>query len=148
MNGVAGANNRLSNYHTVRSREDFTIDTRTATEYGVLRTYFEGVFNWTSGGYSANGTGGTTYADDGVAGGSIGVHYAFIQFAGFTMARETSQFLAPWMNCPGSNFDGLPGSGSWEPRNQFTYTAGVGQAVSASFSAEEKSLVTRPISGT
>src|SRR5690349_24225460 len=33
--GVTGAHNRLSNYFTTRSRMDFTIDTRTATEYGV-----------------------------------------------------------------------------------------------------------------
>src|SRR5262245_22435124 len=40
-NGLAGAFNRYSNYFTARSREDLTIDTRTATEYGVLRTFFE-----------------------------------------------------------------------------------------------------------
>lgn len=38
VNGAAGANNRLSNYYTARSREDLNIDTRTATEYGVVRT--------------------------------------------------------------------------------------------------------------
>ena len=36
---VAGAHNRLSNYYTARSREDLNIDTRTATEYGVVRTF-------------------------------------------------------------------------------------------------------------
>src|ERR1700750_1761766 len=36
-NGVAGANNRLSNAYQYRSREDLNIDTRTATEYGVVR---------------------------------------------------------------------------------------------------------------
>ena len=46
----AGAHNRLSNYYTTRSRQDFNIDTRTATEYGVVRTYFDATFTWTTGG--------------------------------------------------------------------------------------------------
>src|SRR4051794_16610956 len=40
-NSVAGANNRLANYYSTRAREDLNIDTRTATEYGVVRTYFD-----------------------------------------------------------------------------------------------------------
>ena len=47
-NGVSGANNRLSNYYLARAREDLNIDTRTATEYGVVRTYFDAVFTWTT----------------------------------------------------------------------------------------------------
>ena len=31
-----------------------------------------------------------------VAGGTLGVYYAFIQFAGFTMGKAISQFSAPW----------------------------------------------------
>ncbi|WGS19182.1 MULTISPECIES: porin [unclassified Bradyrhizobium] len=138
VNGVGGANNRLSNYYTTRSREDLSIDTRTATEYGVVRTFFDGVFSWTSGGYAGAGGGGTAYSGDFVAGGSLGVYYAFIQFAGFTIGKATSQFSAPWMNYPGNNFDGLPGGGGFEPVSQFTYTADFGQGVSASFSAEDQ----------
>src|SRR5713101_2084096 len=62
--GVGGAHNRFSNYYTARSREDFNIDTRTATEYGVVRTYFDATFSWTSGGYAGTpvgAVGGTTY---------------------------------------------------------------------------------------
>src|SRR5205085_3374010 len=44
QSGVAGARNRLMNYYTFRAREDLNIDTRTATEYGVVRTFFDGVF--------------------------------------------------------------------------------------------------------
>src|ERR1700760_1372277 len=39
-NSTGGANNRFTNGYTWRSREDLNIDTRTATEYGVVRTYF------------------------------------------------------------------------------------------------------------
>src|SRR6201994_3837655 len=60
--GPAGANNRLSNGYQWRSREDFNIDTRTATEYGVVRTYADLVFTWSSGTYSGAAAGGTTYS--------------------------------------------------------------------------------------
>ena len=150
FNGVAGAHNRLSNYYTMRARQDLNIDTRTATEYGVVRTFFDATFSWTTGGYSGTGsaTGATTYSgaagnvgnpsDGGVAGGSLGVYYAFIQFAGFTMGKAVSQFDAPWTNYPGNNIDSLVGgSGTVTGVNQFTYTADFGQGITAAFSAED-----------
>ena len=149
----AGAQNRLTNYYTARSREDLNIDTRTATEYGVVRTYFDATFSWTSGAYAGNGTGGTFYSaaaqaggfggvgnpsDGGTSGGSLGVYHAFIQFAGFTMGKTISQFDAPWTNYPGNNFDGLVGgSGTVTGVNQFTYTAQFGNGVSAAFSLQD-----------
>src|SRR5690242_846518 len=51
---VAGARNRLSNDFTARAREDLNIDTRTATEYGVVRTCWDATFSWTTGSYSGN----------------------------------------------------------------------------------------------
>jgi len=158
----AGAHNRLSNYYQMRARQDLNIDTRTATEYGVVRTFFDGVFTWTTGGYqgSGSGTGSTVYTgnlglntsgatpalvgssingtDGNTSGGSLGVYYAFIQFAGFTMGKAVSQFDAPWTNYPGNNIDSLVGgSGTVTGVNQFTYTADFGQGVTASFSAED-----------
>ncbi|MCK1518813.1 MULTISPECIES: porin [unclassified Bradyrhizobium] len=143
--GVAGARNRLSNYYTAQSRADLSIDTRTATEYGVVRTYFEAVNTWTTGGYSGAGSsatnGATSYTSSiasQVSAGSLGVYYAFFQFAGFTIGKAQSQFAAPWTNYPANSFDGLPGGGGWEPVNQFTYTADFGQGISASFSAQDQ----------
>ncbi|WP_441258729.1 porin [Bradyrhizobium sp. 521_C7_N1_3] len=147
--GVGGANNRLSNYYTARSREALNIDTRTATEYGVVRTYFQGVFTWTSGGYGGAGTGlaggataynGSNPAGSGsgsVAGGALGVYDAFIQFAGFTLGRAQSQFSAPWAEYPAGNAYELPGGG-WDRVNQLTYTADFGQGITASFSAQDQ----------
>ena len=119
---VGGAQNRLSNYYTARSRQDFNIDTRTATEYGVLRTYFDATFTWTSGSLRRCAGAAPLYSgaapvgnpsDGGIAGGSLGVYHAFIQFAGFTMGKTVSAFDAPWVNYPANNFDGLVGgSGS------------------------------------
>ncbi|MCP3419859.1 porin [Bradyrhizobium brasilense] len=147
--GVGGAHNRLSNNYTARSRESLMIDTRTATEYGVIRTFFQGHFQWTSGSYTGTGTGATVYASLGgvqapananpgaVAGGTFSLVFAFIQFAGFTLGKAMSQFSAPWADYPGNWYE-LQGSGGFEPVNQFTYTADFGQGMTASFSAQDQ----------
>ena len=149
--GAGGANNRFTNGYTWRSREDLNIDTRTATEYGVVRTFFDATFSWTSDTYAGQGNGATVYSPIGavqapnnansgaVAGGTVGVYYAFIQFAGFTMGKAVSQFSAPWANYPGNNFDGLVGGGGTITGvNQFTYTAQFGNGVSLSLSAQDQ----------
>lgn len=149
--GLGGARNRLSNYYTARSRQGLEIDTRTATEYGVVRTYGQLRFTWTSGGYNGAGTtavnGATAYnattigtsGSGSIGGGNLGLYAAFIQFAGFTMGRAISQFSAPWTNYPANLFDGLPGGGGWVVGvNQFTYTADFGQGITASFSAQDQ----------
>ncbi len=143
FNGAAGAQNRYRNYYTARSREDLNIDTRTATEYGVVRTFFDATFSWTTAGTTSAGpTAGSFAAGQaaGVAGSdTIGVYYAFIQFAGFTMGKAVSQFSAPWQNYPANNFDGLPGGGGdVTGTNQFTYTADFGGGVTGSISAQDQ----------
>lgn len=138
-NGVGGANNRLSDYYSSRARQDLTIDTRTATEYGLLRSYAELTLTWTGGAYSGAGTGGTTYTSSTAAqigGGFLGLYYAFIQFAGFTFGKATSQFTTPWAQYPANIID-LPGSSGWDPVNQVAYTFDFGQGVTASVSAED-----------
>jgi hypothetical protein len=144
--GAAGANNRFSNAFTWRSREDLNVDTRTATEYGVVRTFFDATFTWTDDTYAGAGTGATTYgggfANNGtsgsVAAGTLGVYYAFIQFAGFTMGKAVSAFSAPWANYPGNNYDGLVGGGGTITGvNQFIYTSQFGNGVSVTIGAQD-----------
>ncbi|NPU13739.1 porin [Bradyrhizobium sp. 83012] len=149
VNGVGGGRNRLSNYYTTRSRADLNIDTRTATEYGVVRTFFDAAFQWTGGSYAGTGspTGATAYstagapgaqADGNIAQGGIGVFFAFIQFAGFTIGKAVSQFDAPWANYPGNNFDGLTGGGGTITGvNQLTYTADFGSGITAAISLQD-----------
>ncbi|MCA1397150.1 porin [Bradyrhizobium sp. BRP56] len=150
--GQGGAQNRFTNGYTWRSREDLNVDTRTATEYGVVRTFFDATFSWTSDSYGGAGNGSTVYSPVGtsaapnnassgtVANGTVGVYYAFIQFAGFTMGKAVSQFSAPWTNYPGNNFDGLVGGGGTVTGvNQFTYTAQFGNGVSLALSAQDQS---------
>ncbi|MEY9981510.1 hypothetical protein ABH995_000847 [Bradyrhizobium yuanmingense] len=142
--GVAGAQNRLSNYYTGQSRSDLRIDTRTATEYGVLRSFAEVAFTWRSGTYSGTGTtavnGATAYTSSLTstpAVGGLNVFYAFIQFAGFTFGKAESQFRTPWGQYPGNNLE-MPGSGGWDPVNQISYTADFGQGITAAFSAQDQ----------
>lgn len=157
-NGPGAANNRFSSGYTWRSRQDLTLDTRTATEYGVVRTFMDVTFTWTGDNYAGNGVapgstiysalgGGTTIAagsapnnatSGAVAGGTLGVYYAFIQFAGFTIGKAVSQFSAPFVNYPGNNYDSLVGGGGTVTGvNQFTYTAQFGNGVSASIGAQD-----------
>jgi len=177
VSGPAGGRNRFLNYYTARSREDLNIDTRTATEYGVVRTYFDATFSWTTDSYGNNGAvqGSTVYSPIGgvsapyvtvpggpfgfagtnpaispasapnnanagaVAGGTVGVYYAFIQFAGFTLGKAVSQFSAPFVNYPGNLFDGLVGGGGTVTGvNQLTYTAQFGNGVSASIGVQDQ----------
>src|SRR5690349_20330095 len=149
--GTGGANNRFSNGYTWRARQDLSIDTRTATEYGVVRTFGEVTLSWTTDGFGPGANpGSTVYSPIGavsapnnanagaVAGGTVGVYYAFIQFAGFTMGTAVSQFSAPWTNYPGNVYDGLVGGGGTVTGvNQFTYTADFGNGVSGTLSAQD-----------
>ena len=153
----SSANNRFTNGFTWRSREDLSIDTRTATEYGVVRTFFDATFSWTDDNYSVSGTtpGVTVYSQIGALGtgqanngssglgaaGSYGMYYAFIQFAGFTMGKAVSAFSAPWANYPGNNFDGLVGGGGTITGvNQFIYTAQFGNGVSATVGVQDPTI--------
>jgi hypothetical protein len=149
FNGANGARNRFTNGYTWRSREDFNIDTRTQTEYGVLRTFADVVWSWTTDSYVGLGGGPTAYGSaigvgnnaiaGAVAGGTLGVYYAFIQFAGFTMGKAISQFAMPWINYPANNFDGLVGGGGTVTGvNQFTYTWDFGGGNSFAISAQDQ----------
>ncbi|MBI5131231.1 MAG: porin [Rhodopseudomonas palustris] len=123
--GNAGQKNRLADNYIFRSRQDINIDTRTATEYGVVRTYFDATFNWTTG--------------DAIAGGTLGVYYAFVQFAGFTFGKAVSQFDTPWTGYPGNNTSFLIGGyDDVTGINQVSYTAQFGNGVSAAISLEDQ----------
>src|SRR6266568_1717137 len=140
-----GAQNRLRNNFTSRARMDFTVDTRTATEYGVVRTFADMVFTWTGGEYVGAGTGtngGTTVYNSTtgtVGGASLGLYHAFIQFAGFTFGRTVSIFDAPWQSYPAGGPDSIPGgSNHVNGVNQAAYTADFGQGITASIALQDE----------
>jgi hypothetical protein len=144
-----GAQNRLRNNFTSRARMDFTVDTRTATEYGVVRTFADMVFTWTGGEYIGAGTltntvGGTTAYNSTtgtIGGASLGLYHAFIQFAGFTFGRTVSIFDAPWQSYPAGGPDTLPGGSNHVTGvNQVAYTAQFGQGMSASIALQDPTI--------
>ena len=53
-NGDLGQQNRYRDYFVSRSRMALTVDTRTATEYGVVRTFGQGDFQFNNLGGSTN----------------------------------------------------------------------------------------------
>src|SRR6202040_921760 len=98
-------------WYTTRSRFNLTEDTRTATEYGVLRTYANVQMDWTRGA-------------SGIAGGApVEVDYAFIQFAGFTIGKAVSEFDPQWALAKPTISTGLnSGSNDFTGINQLAYT--------------------------
>ncbi|MDA9510904.1 polymerase [Bradyrhizobium sp. CCBAU 11386] len=130
----AGSNNRLTNYYMSRARFDFNVDTRTATEYGVVRTYADMVFTWDS--QSVTGSNPSTFSTGSAA---LGLYHAFIQFAGFTFGRTVSIFDAPWQSYPAGGPDTIPGgSNHTNGVNQVAYTADFGQGITASFALQDE----------
>jgi hypothetical protein len=128
-----GSNNRLTNYYYTRARMDLTVDTRTATEYGVVRTYADMIFSYDT----ANVTGSAPSAFS-AGNPSLGLYHAFIQFAGFTMGRTVSIFDAPWQSYPAGGPDTIPGGSNHVTGiNQFAYTADFGQGITGSIALEE-----------
>lgn len=155
VSGQGGAKNRYTNGYLWRSREDIDIDTRTQTEFGVLRTFAFVTLTWNTDSYLGTGTGATIYSPIGsggagasapnnanqgaVAGGWFCTCSAFIQFAGFTVGRAISQFSMPWVNYPGNTFDGLVGGGGTITGvNQFTYTWDLGQGRTFAVSVQDQ----------
>jgi porin-like protein len=138
--GVTGAKNRDSNYFTSRARMDLTVDTRTATEYGVVRTYADFALSWVGGGY----TGSNPTAYDTSTAVSISLYHAFIQFAGFTFGRTASVFDAPWTGYPAGGPDTLPGgSNQVVGINQAAYTADFGQGITGSLALQDPTVQTQ-----
>ena len=120
-----GANTRDVNQLNMRSRMAVTIDTRTATEYGVVRTFGQGDWQWSTG-------------VDVVGGGSFALENAFVQFAGFTFGKSASVYSTPWHGYPGNNTSFLlGGEDSVTGVNNIHYTFDFGNGFSASVGVDE-----------
>jgi Porin subfamily len=126
--GGSGGNNLWTkNYYSTRERVNLTTDTRTASEYGVVRTYANLQFDFSQ-------------DRESIAGGFVEMDYAFIQFAGFTFGKAVSQFDPQWalskptissgFNAGSNNATGIP---------QISYTASFGNGVSGTISLENSS---------
>lgn len=124
--GAGGSQAWQRDYFSTRARFDLTIDTRTATEYGVLRTFGDAKFDF------ARGT-------SGIAGGApVEVDYAFIQFAGFTFGKSVSMFDPQWALSKPTITSGFnAGSNNASAIPLLAYTASFGNGVSGTISLED-----------
>lgn len=111
-----------------RTRAVITVDTRQATDYGTLRTY------WLMGFTHENGS-----AINGASGGNAPGLYAtrgFIQWAGFTMGKAVSFFDIYSIGAFG--YTVLPGSDTGDGgQNLLAYTWQLGNGVTATLSLED-----------
>jgi hypothetical protein len=152
--GDLGQRNRFFDDFNSRSRLALQIDTRTATEYGVVRTYAQGDFQFNNYGtsnsaastFTANslptGLSGTVL--DGTGGGYTAVEYLFIQFAGFTFGKSSSAYSTPWNGFPGNTSSYLIGGNDTTTGvNNIQYTAQFGNGVSASIGLDDPSVYNR-----
>src|SRR6201988_749492 len=110
--GDLGQQNRYRDYFAARSRMALTVDTRTATEYGVVRTFAQADFQFTNQGknsvnplvFTASPSAGTATSLLNQPGeGYVAVEMVFIQFAGFTFGKSASAYATPWHGYPGNN---------------------------------------------
>ncbi len=148
-NGDFGQHNRFADNFVSRSRMALTIDTRTATEYGVVRTFGQGDFQFNNFGNS-NPTSlsaipaGVSNALNTPGGGYVAVEYVFIQFAGFTFGKSSSAYSTPWNGFPGNiNASLLGGNNTDTGVNNIQYTAEFGNGVSASIGLDDPTVWNR-----
>ena len=147
-NGDLGQQNRYRDYFQSRSRMALTVDTRTATEYGVVRTFGQGDFqfnNFTTSNPSvltAAGVNSNLLSTPG--GGYVAVEMVFIQFAGFTFGKSASAYATPWHGYPGNNNSYLLGGHDTVTGvNNIQYTAQFGNGVSATIGLDDPTVFNR-----
>jgi len=129
--GTNATGSRLKNDYVTRGRVKVTLDTRTATEYGVVRTFAAFAPQFTSG-TDTQGNGGQK------------VETAFVQFAGFTFGRSASAYALPWNGYPGNIGDGLFGGPNYDSSvNNIQYTWEFGNGASASIGVDSQEQVNR-----
>jgi len=151
--GDFGQGNRYRDYFTSRSRMALTIDTRTATEYGVVRTFGQADFQFQNFGTSNPGNPGSPQQTGGTlnsallstaGGGYVAVEMVFIQFAGFTFGKSASAYATPWNGYPGNNNSFLMGGADYVTGvNNIQYTAQFGNGVSGTIGLDDPTVFNR-----
>ncbi len=146
--GDIGQQNRYADYFAARSRLAFTIDTRTQTEYGLVRTFGQADIQFSTLGNNtfnpnslATNLGNNAQLLDSAGGGYVAVEYVFLQFAGFTFGKSASAYASPWQGFPGNNSSNLLGGQNTDTGvNNIQYTAQFGNGVSASIGLDDPTV--------
>src|SRR6201747_1071715 len=148
-----GQGNRYRDYFASRSRMAITVDTRTATEYGVVRTFGQGDFQFTT--QANNNTNPNNFTESPGAvtqtnllnqpgEGYVAVEMVFIQFAGFTFGKSASAYATPWHGYPGNNSSFLLGGHDTVTGvNNIQYTAQFGNGVSGTIGLDDPTVFNR-----
>jgi hypothetical protein len=115
-----------------RSRAVVTFDVRSQTEYGTLRSYMAGGYQWDNGAGS-----GVNASPTGALNNSLNIYRGFIQWAGFTAGRSKSFFdvfdTPVYSNTTNVWTSDTGGTGI----NLLGYTAQFGNGFSATISLED-----------
>jgi len=137
-NGDIGQRNRFFDYFSDRSRMALTFDTRTATEYGVVRTFGHANFQFTTLATNtfnpnslATNLGNNQNLLDTPGNGFVGIEFLFIQFAGFTFGKSASAYATPWQGFPSNISSFLMGGQNTDtgvPNIQYTADFGSGMS--------------------
>ena len=139
-NGDLGQGNRYRDYFASRSRMALTVDTRTATEYGVVRTFGQLDWSFTSPSGSFREVGTTANGQQ------IATEMLFLQFAGFTFGRSASAYATPWHGYPGNNTSFLLGGhDTVTGTNNIQYTAQFGNGVSGTIGLDDPLAFNRAV---
>jgi hypothetical protein len=145
-NGDAAVQDRFANEYQVYSRLALTVDTRTATEYGVVRTFGQLDVNGANIGAANSINVGSSIDPSGISGQSFSTNVAgivypeflFIQWGGLIVGKSSSAYNTPWHGFPGNNTAFLVGGyDSVVGINNAQYTWEFGNGVSASIGVDE-----------
>ena len=139
--GDIGEHDRYFDYFSDRSRMALQIDTRTATEFGAVRTFGQANFQFTTLGNNtfnpnslATNLGNNQNLLDTPGDGFVGIEYLFIQFAGFTFGKSASAYATPWQGFPSNITSFLMGGQNTDtgvPNIQYTADFGSGLSFTA-----------------
>jgi hypothetical protein len=149
--GDLGIGDRYRDNWAARSRMALTVDTRTATEYGVVRTFGQGDFQFSTLGTNtfnpnnlATNLGNNAQLLDTPGGGYVAVEMVFLQFAGFTFGKSASAYASPWHGYPGNNTSFLIGGHDTVTGvNNIQYTAQFGNGVSGTIGLDDPVVFNR-----
>jgi hypothetical protein len=129
------------------------VDTRTATEYGVVRTFAQGNFQFTTQGNStvnpnlftgSPSVGTSTSLLNNPGEGYVSIEMVFLQFAGFTFGKSASAYASPWHGYPGNNTSFLIGGHDTVTGvNNIQYTAQFGNGVSGTIGLDDPVVFNR-----
>src|SRR4030081_780264 len=149
--GDLGLGDRYRDSFASRSRMALTVDTRTATEYGVVRTFGQGDFTFDILGTSTfnptviNTNLGNNIPLNTPGSGTVVVENLFIQFAGFTFGKSSSAYATPWHGYLGGQNSSylLGGHDSVTGVNNIQYTAQFGNGVSGTIGLDDPTVYNR-----